>query len=187
MNKNTPELWDFRYTKGLKNYARYCMTVISNEIPADSSVLDIGGGNGKFLRWQKEEKNVKPYVIDISPAAIKMANNWGVPGEVRNAENLDDFQGEFDIVVCTHVMEHIDDDKNLAKNIGRLAKKMALIAVPNDCSYPHPQGLHVRKYNYDTLIEVLKPYFTSFVNLTRPQRFLKNHLIVKCLKQVLTP
>lgn len=181
-NNNTPEEWNRRWTNKSNNYATYCMNVVSNEIPEGSSVLDIGGGNGKFLKWQKEEKNVKPYVIDISPEAIKTANSWGVPGEVGNAENLDDFQGEFDIVVCTHVMEHIDNDKGLARNIGRLTKKMALIAVPNGIGYPHPQNLHVRKYNYDTLVEVLKPYFTTFVNLTRPQRLIRNHLIVKCLK-----
>ena len=184
MNKNTKEHWDEEWNSEKRKFPIYTMNIVCWEIPEGSSVLDIGCGNGRFLRQVlRERKPTELFGIDISSVGIKQMVGNGVNGEVWNAENMDDFDKEFDVVVCTHVLEHVDNDTGLAKNIARISKKQILIAVPNDCSYPEVTGTHVRKYTFETLCDLFKDTeFKTIKNLTRKSRFLKNHLIVSFSK-----
>jgi len=180
-NSNTKEYWDGEWERGVKKFPTYTMNRVRWLVPEGSSVLDIGCGNGKFLRMLRVEKPVgELFGIDISSVAIdRMKAESGIDGLAISAENLDDFDKQFDVVTACHVMEHIENDVGLAKNIGRIAKKMAIIAVPNDCSYPEPTGEHVRKYNFETLSALFKDDFKTIKDCTRLNReLLKNHLII---------
>jgi len=177
-NINTAEHWDYKWSpldKQIK-YAYWTMERIMRMIPEGSKVLDIGCGTARFIYRLKKELNCDVYGIDISPRAVERAKNeFGVECGVYNAENLDNFEGEYDVVVCTHVLEHITNDKGLVKNIARLTKSLAFIAVPNNCAPPEETKEHVRAYTAESMIKLLKPYFSEITDHT-----LKNHLILKC-------
>src|SRR3990167_10673366 len=178
MNANTPEYWNQQWHSGVKKFPLYTMNMIKRLVPKEASVLDIGCGNGKFLRKLIEEKNCKCFGIDISEVAIDEMRNAGIDGIVTSAENLDSIEGEFDIVTASHIFEHIDNDEGLMRNIARLTKQFAIITVPNDCSYPEETGEHVRKYNLDSLRELALRYLESVIDHTRRNReLLKFHLI----------
>ena len=81
------------------------------------------------------------------------------------------------MTIATHIYEHIEKDGNLAKTQAWLTRQFALIAVPNDCSFPEVTGEHVRKYDYQSLYDLLSPYYAKIENHT-----LGNHLIFKCVK-----
>lgn len=180
---NSPEYWDSSWKRGVKKFPRHTMNVIANFIPNEVSVLDIGCGDGTFLKRLKETKNCETYGIDISSIAIGVSKMNGVAGEVRSAEEMDNFDKKFDVVVCSHLFEHVANEDGLTKNIARITKQFAVIAVPNDCSYPEETGEHVRKYTTDSLKNLLKKYFSKVEDHTRYDRTtLKNHLIFKCLK-----
>lgn len=179
---NSPEYWDSSWERGIKKFPKHTMNVIADFIPEKVSVLDIGCGDGTFLKRLKETKNCEVYGIDISSIAIGVAKINGVAGEVKSAEEMDDFDKRFDIVVCSHLFEHVKNDEGLAKNIARITKRFAIIAVPNDCSYPEETGEHVRKYTQESLRELLSGFFREIEDHTRYNRStLKNHLIFKCL------
>lgn len=181
---NSPQYWDAQWSSSKRMFPRYTMNIICWQIPFGSSVLDIGCGNGRFLRQiQKERKPTKLFGIDISPEAIRRMKDSGIDGLVATAEDLDDFDQEFDVVTACHLLEHVENDVGLIKNIARIAKKMAIFAVPNDCSYPEPTGEHVRKYSLQSLTDLLKPHFRKIENHTRlNRRHTKNHLIVVAKK-----
>lgn len=161
----------------MKKFPRYTMNRVFGLIPDNVSVLDIGSGDGTFLKRLQTKKNCQVYGIDISFIGIEKGKNIGVPGEVRSAEEMDDFDKEADVVICSHLLEHVGDDKGVVRNIARLAKQFAVIAVPNNCSYPEETGEHVRKYTKESLKELLSGFFRVVENHT-----LGNHLIFKCLK-----
>lgn len=182
---NSPEYWDHSWTINRKKFPKHTMDLITKMIPDFSYVLDIGCGDGTFLLRLKRDKSCRVFGIDISKVAIEKANELGVTSRVISAEELDDFNwhGGFDVTVCSHLLEHIENDDNLVKNIYRLTNKLAIIAVPNDCSYPEETGEHVRKYTAETLKKLLSKYFREVEDHTRLNRLtLKNHLIMKCLK-----
>lgn|SRR3990167_7392275 len=174
---NSSEYWDLSWKRNVKKFPKYTMNRVFGLIPKDVSVLDIGSGNGKFLLRLKEDKNCTVFGIDISSVAIEKGRKVGVDGMVASAEELGEFNAEFDVVVCCHLLEHIGDDNGLMWNISRLAKKFAIIAVPNDCSYPEETGEHVRKYTRESLKQLISKYFVKTEDYT-----LGNHLIFKCLK-----
>jgi 2-polyprenyl-3-methyl-5-hydroxy-6-metoxy-1,4-benzoquinol methylase len=179
-NVNTREYWDGEWARNVKKFPRYTMNRISGLIPMGSSVIDIGCGNGKFLRKVLAEREpTELFGIDISEVAIRKVKDSGLDGLVMNAENLDSFDRQFDVVICTHIFEHVDNDTGLAKNVARIAKKMAIIAVPNDCSYPEITGEHVRKYTLESLSKLFVNCFREIIDCTRLNReYLKNHLII---------
>ena len=182
---NSPEYWNSSWDRGVKKFPIHTMNWINRFIPNNISVLDIGCGDGTFLERLKNEKGCQAYGIDISNIAISKVNEKGIPSIVASAEDLDNFGREscFDVVVCSHLLEHIENDDGLVKNIARLTKQFAIIAVPNDCSYPEHTGEHVRKYTKESLIKLLVEHFRIIEDKTRYNRTtLKNHLIFKCLK-----
>ena len=175
---NSSEYWDSSWSRNVKKFPKYTMNRVYGLIPEGKTVLDIGSGDGTFLIRLKEEKNCAVFGIDISPIAIERGRQKGVDGIAASAEELDDFKAEFDIVICCHLLEHVGDDHGVVKNICRLTKEFAIIAVPNDCSYPEETGEHVRKYTQESLKELITRHFYGGVeNYT-----LKNHLIFKCLR-----
>ena len=177
MNRNLePGYWDSQWGQNVKKFPKYTMNKIYGLIPYGSSVLDIGCGDGSFLLRLKNNLGCHVYGVDISEVAIAKMKTLGIEGSVENAEELR-IRGKWDITVATHIYEHIEKDDNLAKTQARLTRQFALIAVPNDCSYPEPTGEHVRKYTVQTLSDLLSPYYAKIENHT-----LGNHIIFKCVK-----
>jgi len=76
-----------------------------------------------FLKRFKELKNLEYYTADlVSPIAdIKM--------DIQNMPLEDE---SFDVVICNHVLEHVDDDVKAMKEIYRVLKKggWAILQVP---------------------------------------------------------
>ena len=96
---NSPDYWDNSWRNNVKKFPRYTMNRVFGLIPENVSVLDIGSGDGTFLKRLQIKKNCRVYGIDISFIGIEKGKNIGVPGEVRSAEEMDEvLQGLLDIV-----------------------------------------------------------------------------------------
>jgi glycosyltransferase involved in cell wall biosynthesis len=114
------------------------------EIVKDDSVLDIGCGTAEL---GKKLKNYKGF--DFSDKAIEIANDPRVwVGNIYDEKN---FQGEFDYMVLTEVLEHIDDLKAL-KNIPKGQK--VIFSVP---SFADPA--HLRTYTEENVRQRYKGIF----------------------------
>ena len=94
--------------------------------------LDIGCGNGKFIRdmnslgWQFEGVEFNPIAVDI----CRMAGLKIFHGDLHSAAFKDN---SFDIVSARHVIEHIPDPINFMREIARILKKggRLVIKTPN--------------------------------------------------------
>ena len=175
-NANTAEYWDHRWSTESRGYHSWTVNRMFYHVPDGSSVLDVGSGQAKLLSRLKNEKGCSVYALDISPVAIERASKMGIDGEVYDAENLDLFDEEFDVVVSSHLLEHIENDKQLVENIARITKNIAILAVPDDVIVIDDVGEHLRNYDNESFQELLNPHFSQIHNIS-----LKNHIIYKCI------
>ena len=121
--------WLFRLLAPLISFFKYRDAI--RYVP-NGKGLDIGCGNGKFIRdmnslgWQFEG-------VEFNPIAVDMCRKAGLKvfhGDLHAAAFRDN---SFDIVSTRHVIEHIPDPVNFINEIARILKKggQLVIKTPN--------------------------------------------------------
>ncbi len=99
-----------------------------------NSVLDIGCGTGYIT---KRISLVKPKVIgcDIDKEKLVLAKKY-TKNKIRfkhvNDKKLPFKDNSFDLIICSEVLEHIEDIDFFLTEIKRVGKKFLLITVPNE-------------------------------------------------------
>jgi methionine biosynthesis protein MetW len=103
-------------------------------LPEDfNSVLDIGGGTGalhdSLTRWKSHEYTV----VDLSPEAVTQAKSRGLQALVWDIDSaaLPFPDNSFDIVVATHVLEHIRNPWAVLAQMTRVSRKYVCLYSPN--------------------------------------------------------
>jgi SAM-dependent methyltransferase len=157
-------------------------------------ILDIGCGPGHILRALPDD--VRYVGFDENPAYIEAARReWGDRAEFRRTrvEEADVGEGQFDIVLATGVLHHLDDEA--ASTLLGLAARALVPSgrfIGTDCTYVPRQsrvarwlierdrGEHVRlAAGYAELAE---PWFES-VNVRIRDDFLRvpyTHSVLEC-------
>jgi 2-polyprenyl-3-methyl-5-hydroxy-6-metoxy-1,4-benzoquinol methylase len=100
------------------------------------SMLDIGCGDGRLIFALYEEgllKNAERIVgVDISEDRIQRlkSNLPFVEGIVANALNVKELpDSSFDFIVCAQLLEHVENEKALISEIGRLLRRHGLAYI----------------------------------------------------------
>lgn len=91
---------------------------------AFNRVLDVGCGQGALLSHIVETfPDTAPNGIDISAAAVELASSRFPEGRfsVLDIEH-EKLEATFDLVTCTDVLEHLEDDVQALKNIRSMTK-----------------------------------------------------------------
>lgn len=112
-------------------------------------VLDAGCGDG-VLSLMMARKGAAVTGVDLSSpnieSALRRAKESGITNTsfiVGDVENLPFEDSSFDLVVSSHVLEHVPDfDKGL-REVMRVARKRAIVAIPtvvNPCSWVQVGG-----------------------------------------------
>lgn len=98
-------------------------------------VLDIGCADGRALNWYKQVRNfsVETHGVDFDEQAVSLARQAGhtiYSGRFEDAVIPHDY---FDLVVATHVIEHVADPKAFARRAFQVLKPggIFLIETPN--------------------------------------------------------
>ena len=122
----------------LRRYAhRTQYETIAKLVHPGERVLDAGCGEGA-LSWYLAERGARVTAMDISRPNIENARKFlaekGALDRVEllqgDAERLPFPDASFDVVVSSHVLEHLPDfDKGLSE-IRRVTKKRAVVALP---------------------------------------------------------
>ncbi len=112
-------------------------------IGRDQKILDIGCGNGKFLKTIKEELNGEVIGLEFNKEALEKCAESEVlainqPIESFSNEHL----SEFDVVCAFQVLEHIADPKPFLEGAVKALKKggKLIIGVPNNFPYLFKHG-----------------------------------------------
>jgi len=133
------------------------------------NVLEIGAGIGNLTKEFMPRK--KYYASDINPLYLQILKNFkhNKPYlavsylDIEDVSELRKNKKIFDTVICLNVMEHLDDDRGVLKNIDDLLSKggRAIILVPRGQflygSLDEVLG-HKRRYSKKMLIELVDQF-----------------------------
>ncbi len=117
----------------LNNFLKY---VVKTTKPLQiDSVLDVGCGEGFTLDRLQKEKIGKSYEgIDNLDEAIAYAHKVHPKLDIKKGDiyDLPYKTNSFDLVICTEVLEHLDNPKKAYRELIRVSKKYVLVSVPNE-------------------------------------------------------
>lgn len=148
------------------------------------TILDAGCGEGftmSLLLSSGLRATMKG--IDFSDEAIAIAKKTAPELAISKASiyELPFKKSSFDLVICSEVLEHLEDPDRAIAEISRVSKKYVLVSVPNEPyfqianflrgKYPrtfgnHPE--HINHWSSDAIVSRLKYAGLSIVRVHRP-------------------
>jgi SAM-dependent methyltransferase len=182
MNINTKEYWENRFNSGSWNksgqrqtleYAKANVTNLNIDKNFAGSILDFGCAMGDAISIYNDAfPKAKLSGIDVSGTAIKYCKErWG---------NLASFySGDFsnvpamDIIIASHVMEHITDDRKMIKEMLKKCNELFIFVPYKESPLYHE---HVNCYEED--------YYNGF-NVTDKKIFTVSYRIILPLRSVI--
>jgi 2-polyprenyl-3-methyl-5-hydroxy-6-metoxy-1,4-benzoquinol methylase len=102
-------------------------------------ILDVGCGSGRILSLARQA-GWESTGIEFDPAAVIAARKDGlnvIEGDYRAVATLSQ---RYDLVICSHVIEHVDNPRLLLEMLGDMVAEGGILAL----SFPNAQS-HLRK------------------------------------------
>ncbi|MFA5358409.1 MAG: class I SAM-dependent methyltransferase [Patescibacteria group bacterium] len=135
--------------KEIENFYQTLLKEINNlQI---ENIIDIGCGEGFTLdRIQKSSINKELVGIDSSLVAVNLGKELFPQLDLRlgNIYQLPFPDKSFDLVVCTEVLEHLENPSQALQEIVRMAKKYIILSVPHEPFFSLRnilQGKHLKR------------------------------------------
>lgn len=114
----------------------FLKTVVKTIRPLNiDSVLDVGCGEGYTLARLQKEKIGKTYEgIEYDDTAVALAKKMNPKMTIKQGDiyKLPYKSNSFDLVICTEVLEHLENPKKAYRELIRVSKKYVLLSVPNE-------------------------------------------------------
>ena len=111
---------------------RYDLTQIQSWIPAGSKVLDLGCGDGEFLRQLQEARNVNGTGLELDPSNLIAAVSRGINVVQQDMDlGLGNFpDSSFDLVVMAHALQVLHRPHRVLQDMVRIGRE-AIVTFPN--------------------------------------------------------
>lgn len=155
------------------------LTIIRNN-PDIKTFLDVGCGAGE-LDCTLAEMGKKGVGVDFSEDAINIADSMRKNRGIKDAKLQFKLGGlekvknkKFDLVLCLEVLEHVEDDKKLLKELIEHSNKYVLVSVPGKQKlFDSSDELvgHFRRYEKDDLKKLIQDAdleIVKFINYSYP-------------------
>ncbi len=111
---------------------------IQSQIPKNSRVLDLGYGDGHSfnnLQGIADEQNLQITLVEGAPTLVAHAQSRSISRMevVQGFFETYDARKDFDVVIASHVLEHVDSPVELLKHLKTLVKPTGVMVgiVPN--------------------------------------------------------
>jgi SAM-dependent methyltransferase len=94
------------------------------------------------------------YGMDLNPEAVKVAKKYGIHAKVGDVEKKWDYPDNyFDVVIASHIIEHVVNPDHLILEAKRVLKKngLLIVATPNLAAW----------FNRILLLMGFQPFFTE--------------------------
>lgn len=114
------------------------LAFVADWIPAGSSVLDLGCGDGALLAWLQEEKGCTCYGVEIDDTNVLACVRNGVNVVQQNLEDgLSMFDDKtFDTVLQLQSLQMLQHTENSLREIGRVGAQ-SIVTFPNFAYWKH--------------------------------------------------
>ncbi len=111
-------------------------------------VLEVGAGDGAILAELSKQNFAKEYhAVEISESGINAINQRNLP-QLKSVLPFDGYKlpfedDSFDLVILSHVLEHVEHERVLLREIQRVAQ-YCIVEVPREYRY----GVHLRLQHF---------------------------------------
>ena len=109
------------------------LSIISQWVPAESRVLDLGCGDGDLLHLLTREKNVRGYGLEIDPQRINVcvAKGLSVVEQDLDKRGLSNFaDASFDTVIMTQALQTMRYPDKMVEEMLRIGRE-CIVTFPN--------------------------------------------------------
>ncbi len=124
-------------------------------------VLDAGCGRGFLAKKLSEAGNL------VTGLDIERPRNYspddGYSFIAGSLEHMPFSDGEFDIVVCAHVLEHIMNLDCAISEILRVAKQRVILVLPRQREYRYTPDLHLHFFPYLYNVQRILPVTPTWI------------------------
>lgn len=113
---------------------------VNKYLPRGARILDVGSGRGELLK-RFRENGYEAQGCDMDERCVELGRRYGNVQRLEiNEITSDRFDGSFDCIVLSHVLEHIENPRESVMRLASMSKGYLIISVPN----PHysPFVLH---------------------------------------------
>lgn len=151
-----PFLTEEEYAKLYRNHPRVhagtdnsaaCIRRINGMIEG-TSVCDVGCGTGTLLTGIRTANPNLERLVGVDFVIDDAAAIPGIEYVAAKIEHLPFADGEFDTVVCTHVIEHVLEFHKAIAELRRIARKRLIIVVPREREYRYTFNPHFNFFPY---------------------------------------
>jgi methionine biosynthesis protein MetW len=128
------QYWEARVRDGRQEPILDRYRTIAKLLPTNASVLDIGCGDGAFLRYLRTcRKDCRLAGADISSVAIEELRASGITAWPINKTTplQEQLSGFWDVVVLMEVIEHVPDAEELIREVLGLRPSRIFVTIPN--------------------------------------------------------
>lgn len=159
VNLNRPEDMDSRYAEQGDDFVSMegLYSYLLPRIPSEGIGLDAGCGIGVFMRMIRDAKpKVCMCGADFSLMAVQRVRGYGFHAEQATFPTIPWDSESFDFIVCTEVLEHLDDPVLTVREFGRILRPggLLIVSVPEDMGPDHCSE-HVQDFTHESLCECL--------------------------------
>ncbi|MBC7920079.1 MAG: class I SAM-dependent methyltransferase [Ferruginibacter sp.] len=140
-------------------------------------VLEVGAGDGSLLQLLGQHLADELYALEISDSALQRIRDRRIP-QLREAQRFDGYtipyaDQSFDLVVLSHVLEHVEFERKLLRELRRVARYQ-VIEVPKDYRFGVDRKVaHFLSYGH---INVYTPSSLRFLLRSEGFRILRERI-----------
>lgn len=111
---------------------------IANWVPSNSTLLDLGCGDGSFLEFIRSRRQAKTYGVEITDAAVLACIQKGLNVIQQDLEGgLALFEDQsFDTVVLSQTLQTIHQTERILREVVRVGKQ-CVVSFPNFGHWSH--------------------------------------------------
>jgi len=155
------EVWsEHSHMKECGPTSRHVRRLIKNVIATLNfhSVLDVGCGEGTLLKEIADwKRGIEVFGTDISEKAVEYAISR-IAGDFRVVDILKEtLPREFDLVICSEVLEHLEDDVQALINIRKMVGKYLVVLVPLEQGADICKSVgHVQSYTKEAFLQKMR-------------------------------
>jgi SAM-dependent methyltransferase len=129
------------------------------KLKPNGHILDVGAGNGSFVKIAREEYALRAIGIEPSKAETEFARR--VLGEDLCCQTVESVTGKFDAVTSFNVIEHVTDPLTMLREMAKRTKQAGLIVLTT----PSPSSVQARVKGLDNWAMICPPHHLNIFPL----------------------
>ena len=146
-------------------YGQHILDCVADYIDSNSKILEIGGAWGELATFFNEQGFKDYTVVDVSSQCCQYMEKNGIRAICKDASGMCDYidDNSFDLIICTHTLEHVLDLKGTLLNIQKILKDdgHTYIEVPDAEQYDKHMMPPFYYLNYEHVLHFTRNDFDN--------------------------